>query len=173
MSTTSIGYCSLVLCIETFCLRICHTPYHGDVIKWKHFSRYWPFARGMQRSPKPVTRSINVFFDLHLKKWLNKHSNRRWFETSLRSLRRHCDGWNLPSVTYLQDTKQTGVKINLIYGVTRWVLHHSRKHWVQFYQSYGLILIPTRKSKSKFVERNYLSIPKHQRWSRWIFRMDK
>ena len=26
------------------------TP-HDDVIKWKHFLRYWPFARGIHRSP--------------------------------------------------------------------------------------------------------------------------
>ena len=25
--------------------------YHGDVIKWKHFLRYWPFVRGIYRSP--------------------------------------------------------------------------------------------------------------------------
>ena len=25
--------------------------YHGDVIKWKHFPRYWPFVRGIHRSP--------------------------------------------------------------------------------------------------------------------------
>ena len=24
--------------------------YHGDVIKWKHFPRYWPFVRGIHRS---------------------------------------------------------------------------------------------------------------------------
>ena len=24
---------------------------HDDVIKWKHFPRYWPFVRGIQRSP--------------------------------------------------------------------------------------------------------------------------
>ena len=27
------------------------TWYHDDVIKWKHFSRYWPFVRGIHRSP--------------------------------------------------------------------------------------------------------------------------
>ena len=26
-------------------------PYHDDVIKWKHFPRYWPFVRGIHRSP--------------------------------------------------------------------------------------------------------------------------
>ena len=30
-----------------------------NVIKWKHFPRYWSFVR-------PVTRSFDVFFDLHL-----------------------------------------------------------------------------------------------------------
>ena len=24
---------------------------HDDVIKWKHFPRYWPFVRGIQQSP--------------------------------------------------------------------------------------------------------------------------
>ena len=24
---------------------------HDDVIKWKHFPRYWPFVRGVHRSP--------------------------------------------------------------------------------------------------------------------------
>ena len=24
---------------------------HGDVIKWKHFPRYWPFVQGIHRSP--------------------------------------------------------------------------------------------------------------------------
>ena len=24
---------------------------HGEVIKWKHFPRYWPFVRGIHRSP--------------------------------------------------------------------------------------------------------------------------
>ena len=25
--------------------------YHDDIIKWKHFPRYWPFVRGIHRSP--------------------------------------------------------------------------------------------------------------------------
>ena len=25
--------------------------YHDDVIQWKHFLRYWPFVRGIHRSP--------------------------------------------------------------------------------------------------------------------------
>ena len=26
-------------------------PSHDDVIKWKHFVRYWPYVRGIHRSP--------------------------------------------------------------------------------------------------------------------------
>ena len=32
-------------------LHIQHTPNHDDVIKWKHFLRYWPFVMGIHRSP--------------------------------------------------------------------------------------------------------------------------
>ena len=28
-----------------------HLDTHDDVIKWKHFPRYWPFVRGIHRSP--------------------------------------------------------------------------------------------------------------------------
>ena len=28
-----------------------HVYLHDDVIKWKHFPRYWPFVRGIHRSP--------------------------------------------------------------------------------------------------------------------------
>ena len=40
--------------------------WHDDVIKWKHFPRYWPFVRGIHRSP----RNFDVFFDLN-KRWVN------------------------------------------------------------------------------------------------------
>ena len=49
---------------------------HDDVIKWKHFPRYWPFVREIHRftSQRPVTRSFDVFFDRRLNKWLSKQS---------------------------------------------------------------------------------------------------
>ena len=31
--------------------RHCSAYIHDDVIKWKHFPRYWPFVRGIHRSP--------------------------------------------------------------------------------------------------------------------------
>ena len=51
---------------------------HDDVIKWKHFPRYWP-----------VTRSFDVFFDLHLNKRLSKQWRGWWFETPSRPVWRH------------------------------------------------------------------------------------
>ena len=71
---------------------------HDDVIKWKHYPRYWPSVR--RNSPvtdefptqRPVTRSFDVFFDLCLNKWLNKPLRRRWFETPWCSLWCPCNG---------------------------------------------------------------------------------
>ena len=49
-----------------------------DVIKWKQFPRYWPFVRGPVTgefpAQRPVTRSFDASFDMHLNKWLSKHS---------------------------------------------------------------------------------------------------
>ena len=42
-------------------------------------------------SQRPVTRSFDVVFDLHLNKRLSKQSRRRWFETSSCSPWRHCN----------------------------------------------------------------------------------
>ena len=69
---------------------------HDDVIKWKHFPRYWPFVRGIHRPPvnsrtqRPVTRSFDVFFDLHPNKRLSKQWWGWWFETPSCPLWRYC-----------------------------------------------------------------------------------
>ena len=49
---------------------------HDDIIKWKHFPRYWPFVRGIHRFPtqRAVTRSFDVLFELRLNKRLNKQT---------------------------------------------------------------------------------------------------
>ena len=43
-------------------------------------------------SQRPVTRTFDVFFDLHLNKRFSKQSRRWWFETQSRQLWRHWDG---------------------------------------------------------------------------------
>ena len=70
---------------------------HDDVIIWKHFPRYWPFVRGIHRSPvnsphKGLWRGALVFSLIcALNKRLSKQSWGWWFETPLRSLWRHCN----------------------------------------------------------------------------------
>ena len=71
---------------------------HDDVIKWKHFPRYCPFVRGIHRSPvnskhKGQWRGALMFSLIcALNKRFGKQSRGWWFETSLRSLWRHCNG---------------------------------------------------------------------------------
>ena len=34
------------------------TTKHDDVIRWKHFPRFWPFVRGIHRSPTEICASF-------------------------------------------------------------------------------------------------------------------
>ena len=69
---------------------------HDDVIKWKHFPRYWPFMRWINRWPvDSPTKSSGA--ELRCLLWsaseqrLSKQPWRRWFETPSRSLWCHCN----------------------------------------------------------------------------------
>ena len=59
---------------------------HDDVIKWKHFPRYWPFVRGIHRSPvnsphKSQWRGALIFTLIcaRINGWVN------WFHLFIRS----------------------------------------------------------------------------------------
>ena len=75
----------------------CSAGPHDDVIKLKHFPRYWPFVRGIHPvtgefpAQRPVTWNFDVFFDPRLNKRLSKQSWCWWFETPSRPLWRHCN----------------------------------------------------------------------------------
>ena len=62
---------------------------HHDVIKWKHFPRYWPFVRGIYRSPvnSPHKGQWRGCFDISLICALNKRLSKQswgwWFETPI------------------------------------------------------------------------------------------
>ena len=54
--------------------------FHDDVIKWKHFPRYWPFVRGIHRSPvnsphKDQWRGALMFSLICV--WINSWANNR------------------------------------------------------------------------------------------------
>ena len=68
--------------------------WHDDVIKWKHFPRYWPFVRGIHRSrwiphTKANDAEFDVFFDLPPNKQLSKQWWGWWFGTQSCPLWRH------------------------------------------------------------------------------------
>ena len=50
-------------CIYQFFLSSCKSHEHDDVIKWKHFPRYWLFMRGIHQS---VVNSITKASDAEL-----------------------------------------------------------------------------------------------------------
>ena len=74
-------------------------PHRDDVIKWRHFPRYWTFVWGIQQS---LVNSLHIgqwrgglmfSFICAWTKRLDKQSRRWWFETPSRPLWRHCN-WN-------------------------------------------------------------------------------
>ena len=57
---------------------------HDDVIKWKHFPRYWPFVRGIHRFrwipyTKASDAELRCSYDMRRIKGLNKQSWGWWF----------------------------------------------------------------------------------------------
>ena len=80
---------------------LCFVWIHDDVVRWKHFPRYWPFVRGIHQWPANSPHKVRwygalrflmlfvLFFYLHLNKRLSKLSRRRWLETPSRSLWHH------------------------------------------------------------------------------------
>ena len=62
-----------------FTVKLPHVIHH-DVIKWKHFPRYWPFVRGIYRSPvnsphKGQWRGALMFFFICA--WISGSVNKR------------------------------------------------------------------------------------------------
>ena len=66
---------------------------HDDVIKWKHFQRYWPFVRGIHRSPVNSPHKgqwREAFMFSLIRAWINGWWG-WWFETPSCPLWRHCN----------------------------------------------------------------------------------
>ena len=86
---------------------------HDDVIKWKHFPRYWPFVRGIQRSPvnsphKGQWRG-GVMFSLicvFINSWVNN--------LEAGDLRRHRAHYDV-TVTYGSDGNEVQTRLALLW----------------------------------------------------------
>ena len=78
-----------------------------DIINLETFSALLALCEGNPPaidgflSQGPVTRGLNVFFDLRLNKRLNKQSSHRWFETPSRPLWRHWNGVQTASMRHV------------------------------------------------------------------------
>ena len=79
-------------------------PHHDDVIKWKHFPRYWPFVQGIHRSPVNSTHKGQwrgaLMFALicaRINGWVNNRE-----AGDLRRHQAHCD---IIVMKYLAHTK--------------------------------------------------------------------
>ena len=80
--------------------------FHDDVIKWKHFPRYWSFVRGIYRSPVDFSREGQwrgaLMFSL-MCVWTNAWANSRYTG----DLRRH-DAYHISAMTDSCDSVLTG-----------------------------------------------------------------
>ena len=98
-----------------FNVRIQLSLKHDDVIKWKHFPRYWPFVRGIHRSPvnsphKGQWRGALMFSLICV--WINDWVN-NGEAGDLRRYRAHYD------VTVMICSWPSGNKPALIQAMTR------------------------------------------------------
>ena len=100
---------------------------HDDVIKWKHFLRYWPFVRGIHwppvNSPRKGQWRGALMFSLicALNKRLSKQSWGWWFDTPSRSLWRHCNGRMENPIWTLTFTETESLPLTLFHR-HKWVL---------------------------------------------------
>ena len=98
--------------------RLLVNTFHDEVIKWKHFPRYWPFVRGIHRSPvnsphKGQCRGALVFSLICA--WINSWVNNR----EAGDLRRHCAHYDVTIMSFSLDNLEKQVIPNgkQIYGV--------------------------------------------------------
>ena len=77
----------------------CKAFYHDDIIKWRYLPRYWPFVRGIHRSPVNSSHkgqwrgALMLSLICASNKRLSEQSWGWWFETPWRSLWRHCSDY--------------------------------------------------------------------------------
>ena len=134
---------TMVLKVMTFYL------HHDDVIKWKHFPRYWPFVRGIHRSPvnsphKGQWRGA-LMFSLNcawIKGWVNNSE-----VGDLRHHRAHYDVTVTITSTLLNDgsntathpREQTRIRTATISSRRRAcyiILHHIRHTYILYMYMY-------------------------------------
>ena len=128
---------------------------HDDVIRWKHFPRYWPFVRWIHRSlefpaQRPVMRSFYVFFDLCPNKQLSTRWWGWWCETPPSPLLRHCNGsttWDRAYIYMKMSLLQHGhvVTNGFVFPLFRQMLQNTEK------STLNLWIVVNRKKCKRFL----------------------
>ena len=97
---------------------------HDDVIKWKHFPRYWPFVQGIHWSPVNSPHKGQwcgaLMFSLicaWIKGWIKKSWD-WWFEMLSCPLRRHRNGWCLFENMSFQMITYPPLLLNTVFGLS-------------------------------------------------------
>ena len=96
----------------------CAWLFHDDVIKWKHFPRYWPFVWRIHRSPvnfphKGQWRAALMFFFICT--WINSWINNAE-AVDLRRHRAHCDVSVMSNSDPLHGTLYRATKFRTVMG---------------------------------------------------------
>ena len=101
---------------------------HDDVIKWKHFPRYWPFVRGIHRSPvNPPHKgrwrgtSMSSLICVWTNGWVNKRE--------AGDLRRHCAHYDATVMSF--------IFLNCIQAYIRH--EYLTIHWAQIQYKYFIL----------------------------------
>ena len=122
-------------------------PLHDDVIKWKHFPRYWPFRTPVPDefpTQRPVTRSFDVYFDLRPNKRLSKQTLGWWFETLSPPLWRHLNDpmpqWHFRLDRWVQTFVKTMNKKHLNFN---WMKFNSKCRLQKSTPCLGHVYLPT------------------------------
>ena len=106
-------YRSRVILIERCCLTSIGNFIHDDVIKWKHFPRYWPFVRGIHRSrwiPRTKASDVEVWYFLWSVPEYNGWVNNR----EAGDLRRHRTHYDVSVM--LRSIRQSAVWFHVLIG---------------------------------------------------------
>ena len=103
---------------------------HDDVIKWKHFPRYWPFARGIHRSPvnsphKGQWRGALMFSLICV--WINGWLNNR----EAGDLRRHCAHYGVTVMLGLRN-----IFAHILQGCSHWTSVHWGRNGLDMINSF-------------------------------------
>ena len=102
--------------------------FHITGLLWREFNGHWWIPQ--TNNQRLVTGSFDVFFDLLLKRQLNKQSRRRWFETPSSSLWRSINGMTILERIGLcscYDMKMLSVLVALVRNIYRWPVDPSPK----------------------------------------------